>query len=151
MTQVQQTAPFRVGTAFMPMHRHRAVPGGGSGLCIMSAISVEKREAAWEFAKFATNTPNTVSFSQATGYMVVRTDATGLPEAQKFLQDNPNAKVTFDQMAYVRTQDSIAEVPQATPAIQQHMQQVLFDQKPAATVFDELQRQLTQLAQNVRK
>jgi hypothetical protein len=82
---------------------------------------------------------------------VVRTDAASLPEFQKHLAENPNAKVTFDQMQYVRTQDSIAEVPRATATIEEHMGQVLFDQKPARTVFEELQRQLTVLAQDARR
>ena len=151
LTQIEKAAPFRVGAAFMPAQKQRAVPGGGSGLCIINSIPVEKKEAGWEFMKFVTTAPNTVYFSQATGYMVVRTDAAALPEFQKHLQENPNAKVTFDQMQYVRTQDSIAEVPQATRTIEEHMQQVLFEQKLVRTVFEELQRQLTVLAQDVRR
>ncbi len=117
LTQNERAATFRLGAAFMPSKKERAVPGGGSGLTIIGSIPVEKREAGWEFIKFVTNTPNTIYFSQETGYMVVRTDAADQPDYKKYLAENPNAKVTFDQMQYVRTQDSIVEVPQATPII----------------------------------
>ncbi len=101
--------------------------------------------------KYMTNTPNTVFFSQASGYMVVRTDAQQLPEFQKYLAENPNAKVTFDQMQYVRTQDSIVEVPQVTPAVQTFMWQILGEDKPVRQTFEELGRQMVSLAANVKK
>ena len=89
------------------------MPGGGSGISIINSIPAEKKEAGWEFMKFVTSTPNTVYFSQKTGYMVVRTDAEKNPEFQDYLKEDPNARVTFDQMQYVRTRDSIAGVPGA--------------------------------------
>jgi hypothetical protein len=78
-------------------------------------------QVSWEFIKFLTNTPSTIYFAQATGYMVVRTDAAGQPEYQKYLQANPNVRVTIDQMQHVRQQDSIAEVPQGTVTIEKAM------------------------------
>lgn len=133
------------------MKKERAVPGGGAGLTIINSIPREKKEAGWEFMKFVTTTPNTIYFSQQTGYMVVRTDAGDQPEYKKYLADNPNAKVTFDQMQYVRTQDSIVEVPQVTPAIEAQMWQVLGEDKASRPVMEELARQLTNLAANVKK
>jgi sn-glycerol 3-phosphate transport system substrate-binding protein len=151
LTQIEKAVPFRLGAAFMPAQKARAVPGGGSGLTIIKAIPRERQEASWEFAKFATTTPNTVYFSQQTGYMVVRTDAATLPEYQKYLADNPNAKVTFDQMQYVRTQDSIVEVPQVTPMIEAAMWQILSEDRPVRQTFEELQRQLVGLAQGMKR
>ena len=83
--------------------------------------------------------------------MVVRTDAADNPEYKKFLADNPNARVTFDQMQYVRTQDSIVEVPQVTPAIESFMWQALGEDKTPRSVMDELARQMTSLAASVKK
>ncbi|HET9452376.1 MAG TPA: ABC transporter substrate-binding protein, partial [Aggregicoccus sp.] len=151
LTQVERAAPFRVGAAFMPRQKERAVPGGGSGLTIIKSIPREKQEAGWEYMKFFTNTPNTIYFSQQTGYMVVRTDAADSPEYKKFLADNPNAKVTFDQMQYVRTQDSIVEVPQVTPAIESFMWQALGEDKTPRAVMEELARQMTSLASSIKK
>jgi|DewCreStandDraft_2_1066082.scaffolds.fasta_scaffold00290_36 sn-glycerol 3-phosphate transport system substrate-binding protein len=151
LTQIEQQAPFRVGAAFMPARKERAVPGGGSGLSIIASIPAEKREAGWEFIKFMTNTPNTVYWSMATGYMVVRTDALSVPEYRQHLEANPNARVTFDQMAYVRTHDAIVEVPQAPAAIEDALRQVLVERAPVKTVLEELQRKLTVLAQEAQR
>ena len=60
-----------------------------------------------------------------TGYMVVRTDAEKNPEFQQYLKESPNAKVTFDQMQYVRTQDSIGEAPGAPAAIEDAIREVV--------------------------
>lgn len=150
LTQVEKAAPFRVGAAFMPRQKERAVPGGGSGLTIIQSIPREKQEAGWEYMKFFTNTPNTIYFSQQTGYMVVRTDAADTPEYKKFLADNPNAKVTFDQMQHVRTQDSIVEVPQVTPAVEATIWSILSEDKPVRQAFDDLQRQMVTLSQGVK-
>jgi sn-glycerol 3-phosphate transport system substrate-binding protein len=112
---------------------------------------VEKKEAGWEFMKAVTTTPNTVYFSKMTGYMVVRTDAEKNAEFQQYLKERPNAKVTFDQMQFVRTQDSIAEAPGAPQAIEDAIREVTIDGKNVKATLDELQRKLTNLAAEVRK
>jgi sn-glycerol 3-phosphate transport system substrate-binding protein len=144
---ITQQSPFRLGVAFMPGHKARAVPSGGSGMSVLASIATEKKEAGWEYMKFMTNTRNTVYFSQASGYMVVRTDAQQLPEFQKYLAENPNANVTFDQMQHVRTQDSIVEVPQGTVTIEAAMEKVLFNQVAPKAAFEDLQRELAVLAE----
>jgi sn-glycerol 3-phosphate transport system substrate-binding protein len=152
LTQVQQNMPsVRVGAAFMPKQKTRAVPGGGSGLTIIKSIPVEKKEAGWEFMKFVTSTPNTVYFSKMTGYMVVRTDAEKNPEFQAYLKENPNAKVTFDQAQFIRTGDSISGVAGSTTAIEDAIRAVAVDSQNVKVTLDDLQRKLTVLGQDARK
>jgi sn-glycerol 3-phosphate transport system substrate-binding protein len=151
LTQTEDGTSARVGAAFMPQQKARAVPGGGSGLTIINSIPVEKKEAAWEFMKAVTTTPNTVYFSKMTGYMVVRTDAEKNAEFQTYLKERPNAKVTFDQMQFVRTQDSIAEAPGAPQAIEDAIREVTIDAKNVKATLDDLQRKLTNLAADVKK
>jgi hypothetical protein len=81
----------------------------------------------------------------------VRTDAADQPDYKKFLVDNPDAKVTFDQMQFVRTQDSIVEVPQVTPAVQATMWSIFSEDKPVRQAFDDLQRQMETLAASIKK
>ncbi|HEU5314634.1 MAG TPA: ABC transporter substrate-binding protein [Chloroflexota bacterium] len=152
LTQVQQNMPsVRVGTAFMPKQKARAVPGGGSGLTIIKSIPTEKKEAGWEFMKFVTSTPNTVYFSKMTGYMVVRTDAEKNAEFQAYLKENPNAKVTFDQAQFIRTGDSISGVPGVTTAIEDAIRAVAVESQNVKATLDDLQRKMTNLAQDVKK
>ncbi len=152
LTQVQQNmSSVRVGTAFMPKQKARAVPGGGSGLTIIKSIPVEKKEAGWEFMKFITSTPNTVYFSKMTGYMVVRTDAEKNAEFQAYLKENPNAKVTFDQAQFIRTGDSISQVTGSTTAIEDAIRAVAIDSQNVKATLDDLQRKLTNLAQEAKR
>ena len=151
LTQTEEKTSARVGAAFMPQQKQRAVPGGGSGHCILNSIPIEKKEGCWEFMKFFTSTPNTVYFSKMTGYMVVRTDAEKNTEFQDYLKQDPNAKVTFDQMQYVRTQDSIAEVKGAPQAIEDAIRAVAMEGQNVKTVLDDLQQKLTNLAQDAKR
>lgn len=151
LTQTEQNTSARVGAAFIPKQKQRAVPGGGSGISILTATAQEKKEAGWEFMKFVTTTPNTVYFSKMTGYLVVRTDAEKDADFQAYLKEHPNAKVTFDQMQYVRTQDSITEVTGSTGAIEEAIRTMVIDGKAVKASLDDLQTKLTNLAAEAKK
>mgnify|MGYP002653045258 CR=1 FL=1 len=71
---------------------------GGAGLAIPNGISDERKLTAAKFIDFMTNTDNTITFTQATGYMPVRKDAMEKPEEKKFLEENPNAMTAIKQL-----------------------------------------------------
>ena len=69
-------ASFEVGTAYLPDGpAGGGTPTGGTGLAISSSSTPEEQLAAAMFLAFLTDTENTATFSQATGYMPVRTSA----------------------------------------------------------------------------
>lgn len=72
---------------------------GGAGLAIPAGISEERKKVAVKFIDFMTNTDNTIKFTQKTGYMPVRTDASDNPEQAKYLKENPNAETAIKQLA----------------------------------------------------
>lgn len=72
---------------------------GGAGLSIPAGISDERKKTAVKFIDFITNTENTITFTQATGYMPVRKDAAEQPAEKKYLDENPNAKTAIAQLA----------------------------------------------------
>lgn len=71
---------------------------GGAGLAIPAGISDERKKIAVKFIDFMTNTQNTITFTQATGYMPVRTDASEVPEQAQYLTENPNAQTAIKQL-----------------------------------------------------
>ncbi|MGY1750072.1 ABC transporter substrate-binding protein [Modestobacter sp. SYSU DS0511] len=99
-----ETAQFEFGTAFLP-GPPPGTPTGGAGLAIPAGISDERKEAAMELIAFLTNTDNTVTFSQATGYMPVRKDAIDDPEMAAYLEENPNARTALEQLEVTAPQD----------------------------------------------
>lgn len=72
---------------------------GGAGLAIPSGISDERKKIAARFIDFITNTENTITFTQATGYMPVRTDAADVPEQARYMEENPNAATAIRQLS----------------------------------------------------
>ncbi|GAB3348272.1 ABC transporter substrate-binding protein [Modestobacter lapidis] len=101
---LKETAQFEFGTAFLP-GPPPGTPTGGAGLTIPANISDERKEAAMQLIAFLTNTDNTVTFSQATGYMPVRQDAIDDPEMVAYLEENPNARTALEQLAVTAPQD----------------------------------------------
>lgn len=71
---------------------------GGAGLAIPAGISDERKKVAVKFIDFMTNTENTITFTQETGYMPVRTDAADNPEQKKYMEENPNATTAIKQL-----------------------------------------------------
>lgn len=71
---------------------------GGAGLAIPAGISDERKKIAVKFIDFMTNTQNTITFTQATGYMPVRTNASEVPEQAQYLKENPNAQTAIKQL-----------------------------------------------------
>jgi sn-glycerol 3-phosphate transport system substrate-binding protein len=68
-------------------------------------ISDERKKNALKFIEFLTNADNTVTFTQATGYMPVRKSALDNQSEKDFLAKNPNAKTAVDQLPKTRSQD----------------------------------------------
>lgn len=101
---ISQDATFEVGTAFLPGTDN--CPTGGAGIAVPANISDERKANAVKFAEYLTNPQNTVTFTQATGYMPVRKSAVDLPEEQAYLEENPNARTAIDQLPHTRSQDN---------------------------------------------
>lgn len=99
-----ESAQFEFGTAFLP-GPPPGCPTGGAGLAIPQRISDERKEKAMQLIAFLTNTENTVTFSQATGYMPARKDAIEAPETQAYLEENPNARTALEQLEVTQSQD----------------------------------------------
>ncbi|NHA67253.1 ABC transporter substrate-binding protein [Phycicoccus flavus] len=101
---ISTDAKFDVGTAFLPGTDN--CPTGGAGVAVPANISDERKANAAKFISFLTNAENTVTFSQATGYMPVRKSAVDEPAEKSYLEKNPNAKTAIDQLPHTRSQDN---------------------------------------------
>lgn len=101
-----ETVKFDFGTAFLPAPEGvLSCPTGGGGLAIPSGISDERKALALKFINFITSTENTVTFSQATGYMPTRKSALKDPKEVAFLKANPNSRTAVEQLPFTKSQD----------------------------------------------
>ncbi|WP_417682728.1 ABC transporter substrate-binding protein [Roseibium sp.] len=97
LTNLRTSSPFEVGVAFMPKKKTYGAAQGGGPLMIAKKQSDAKKEAAWTFARWMTNTENQAKWSRATGYLAVRKSSWESPEMQSYIEEVPQAKVALDQ------------------------------------------------------
>lgn len=104
---ITAAARFDFGVAALPTGPGGtpACPTGGAGLAIPAKLSDERKLNAVKFIAYLTNLANTTYFSQRTGYLAVRKSAVDEPSQQRYLADNPRARVALDQLPHTRPQD----------------------------------------------
>lgn len=117
LTNLRTSSPFEVGVAFMPKKKQFGASQGGGPIMIAKNQSDAKKEAAWTFARWMTNTENQAAWSRATGYLAVRKSSWAQPEMQQYLTEVPQAEVAMKQAefsgaflqvpAYSRARDSL--------------------------------------------
>ncbi len=125
---VLSAAKFSVGTAYLPDGpKGSGTPTGGTGLAISAASDKSHQLAAAMFVDFLTNTANTATFSQATGYMPVRTSAVESDAMKQVYAKTPQFRTAVDQLAdKARSQDYVRVfVPGADAIINGGLEQVL--------------------------
>jgi sn-glycerol 3-phosphate transport system substrate-binding protein len=99
---ITENAKFKVGTAFLPGKVKLAVPTGGTYFVISRDAPAAQKEAGWAFIKWMTEPAQTISLSQATGYMPIRTSAVSSPAMQDFYKQHPNYKTALDQLQHAQ-------------------------------------------------
>lgn len=141
-----KTAQFPFITTYLPGPRP-GCPTGGAGLAVPNGISDERKVQAVRFIDFFTNTANTVTFSQATGYMPVRKDALTDPAEEAFLAANPNAMTAIKQLSDNTAPQDYARVfvPGGGERIGAALDKITVGQEDVATVFKALSEETQQV------
>lgn len=132
-------AKFEVGTAYLPDGpQGGGTPTGGTGLAIPSSKTPEEQLAAAMFLEFLTNTENTATFSQATGYMPVRTSAVESDTMKATYEETPQFRTAVDQLAdKARKQDDVRVfVPGADALLNDALEQIIIEGADPATAFE---------------
>jgi sn-glycerol 3-phosphate transport system substrate-binding protein len=142
---IAETANFDFGVSALPNGPGGApaCPTGGAGLAIPAKLSEERKLNALKFIAFVTNPTQTVYFSQSTGYLPVRKSALDNPNEQKYLADNPRARVALDQLQHIRPQD-YAEVflPGGERIIGAGLESIGLQGADVTTTFTQINQQL---------
>ncbi|WP_454049130.1 ABC transporter substrate-binding protein [Cellulomonas sp. Marseille-Q8402] len=138
-------ASFEVGTAYLPDGpQGGGTPTGGTGLAISSSSTPEEQLASAMFLEFLTNTENTATFSQATGYMPVRTSAVESDTMEAVYEQFPQFRTAVDQLAEkARPQDYIRVfVPGADALLTDALEQIVLEGTDPAEAFESVTPQI---------
>ena len=149
---ITSAAQFEVGTAMLPEERNFGCPTGGAGLAILAAPPGDRKQAAFEFIKFAGQPENVAFWSTNTGYMPVTRSALESSEMQSYFEENPNFKVAVDQLPRTQPQDNARTlIPNGDNTIGTGLERIFVSNEPAEGVFQEVAKQLETDAQDVRE
>ncbi|HEY0217220.1 MAG TPA: ABC transporter substrate-binding protein [Cellulomonas sp.] len=138
-------ATFEVGTAFLPDGPEGSgTPTGGTGLAISSSSTPAEQLASAMFLQFLTNTESTATFSQATGYMPVRTSAVESDTMKAVYAQAPQFRTAVDQLGEkARSQDDIRVfVPGADALLTDALEQIVLEGTDPATAFSSIAPQI---------
>ncbi len=142
---ITRTARFDFGVAPLPTGPNGApgCPTGGAGLAIPTKLSEERKRNALKFIDFLTNPASTAYFSQQTGYLAVRKSAVDDPSEQRYLADNPRARVALDQLAHTRPQDyARVFLPGADRVISAGLESIGLKGSDVTATFTDINKQL---------
>lgn len=143
---------FTFQTAFLPEELQFGCCTGGTGLSIMAGLDDTVKQAAMEYLKFATSTEQTILWSQATGYMPVRTSAIESAEMQSYLDENPTSRVAIEQLPKTQPQDSARVfIPNGDQMLGRGWEQILVQNRPASEVWAEVTAELEPEAEAVKE
>lgn len=98
MLAVADQLGFKLQTAFIPKGTQYGVTTGGCNIAMLSGLSKEKQDAAWEYMKFMTSLDETVEASIVTGYLATRKSAMDAAKMVAWYEKYPQYKVALDQL-----------------------------------------------------
>lgn len=145
---ITEAADFEVGTAFLPEKYAFGCPTGGAGMSILSTVSDEEKEAAFQFIAFATSPEITAFWSQATGYMPVRKSAE--EDMADFYEENPNFRTAVEQLDHTTPQDAARVfIPGGDQIIGRGLERITINNEDPQEVFDDVAATLEEEAEPV--
>lgn len=135
--EARNSAKFQVGAAFVPKFVDYAIPSGGRKLAIVSKSSKEKQDAAWKFIKYLTAKEQSMQLAQKTGYVPIRESVIQSPEIQAFYKNNPELKVSVDQLKYTRSTPPVEQTSLIESSITKAIEKTLVENTPAEKTLKE--------------
>lgn len=93
----------KLGVAPLPCNSENcAVPIGGAGIGILSAIDAEKKDAIWKFISFMTSPESNAHWFASTGYLPINKKTLDIEEAKQVFNADARSQVAFEQLEIAR-------------------------------------------------
>ncbi len=108
LTYMKPQLTFTPGIAPIPQGKNKAVMITGTNIAVFKSSTLAQREAAWQFIRWFTDTPQTAQWSKETNYVPVRRSALETQALQEKFQSTPGLKETMLQIEYAVGQPKCA-------------------------------------------
>lgn len=152
LSQIGTDATFDVGVAFCPKEKAPGTPTGGAGMSILAGIAQDRKDAAFEFMKYAGQPEMAATWSVDTGYLPVTKKAVETKTLQDFIAKNPNFGVATQQLEVAKSMDDIlTQVPGTQAVVNTGLEKIYGENADTQTTLDGVAKELDQLAQPVRE
>lgn len=143
--QVANESGFELNTAFMPSDVKAAVPTGGANMVMISGLSEEKQEAAWEFIKFMTDKERTEKASKNTGYLPTRISAVNSEAMKTLYQEKPQFKIAVDQLENSKGRPMVKSYSEIEKLIKESHERILLQGADINTELTKLESDINKL------
>ncbi len=134
---------FDVTTAYIPSGTVEAVNTGGANLMMISNLTENQKEAAWQFIKWMTAKDQTVTASITTGYIPTRISASSDSRLLDLYEEVPEFKTAVDQLAIAggRTPSAF----EADAVITSALDEILVNDADIDTTLSELEIKVNEI------
>lgn len=151
LTNIKDNADFDFGVAYLPANKNYGAPTGGGNFYIFEGISEEKKEAAWEFIKFATSAERAAQWSIDTGYIATRESAYETEVMKEYLESFPQAEVAKNQLEYAGSEMSTHNNGEVTEILKSAFQSVLTGEQQPKEAMEKAQQEADKVLEPFRK
>ena len=139
LTNINNNAKFKFGTAFLPGSKRVAAPTGGGNFYISEGLPKARQDAAWKFIKFATTPERAAQWSLDTGYVATRKSAVDSQIMKDYYAKLPQAKVAFDQIPLAKPELTTYNSAQIWRIFNDAVQSAVTGEKTAAQALKSAQ------------
>lgn len=152
LSKIGTDATFDVGVAFCPKEKAPGTPTGGAGMSMLAGIPQDRKDAAFEFMKYAGQAEVAATWSVDTGYLPVTKKAVETKTLQDFITKNPNFQVAVNQLEVAKSMDDIlTQVPGTQSVVNTGLEKVYGENADTQKTLDAIAKELDQLAEPVRE
>ena len=128
---------FEIGTGNMPKIGEKEDGGviiGGGSLWIVDNKDETRKNAAWEFVKYASSPEAQAAWMQGTGYFATNIKSYEIESMKAYLEENPNFTTAIDQLHNTPTNEFtggalLGVFPEARSKFEENMELVLMGQQ----------------------
>jgi len=141
LTNINNNAKFKFGTAFLPGSKRVAAPTGGGNFYISADLPKEQEQAAWKFIKFATDAERLAQWNIDTGYVAPRKSSFQTAIMKAYWAKVPQARVAFDQIPFAKPELTTYEASKMWRILNDNIQSAIVGDATPAQALKNAQKQ----------